>query len=61
MKTYCVVYDVPPMGFDVNIKAESRKEAIAKVKEVIPDAFNLKAWEVVEKPNAYISNAGTSK
>lgn len=48
-KLYCVAYDVPPTGYDTNIRADSKKKAIAKVKEVIPDAFNLTAWEIHEK------------
>lgn len=49
MKTYCVTYDTPPVNYDTKVKADSKKDAIAKVLEVIPDAYNLKAWEIHEK------------
>ena len=46
MKFYCVTYDTPPVNYDTTITAASKKEAIAKVKEVIPDAYNFVAWEL---------------
>lgn len=45
-KFYCVTYQTPPVNYDTNVQAESKKEAIAKVKEVIPDAFDIQAWEL---------------
>lgn len=49
MKTYCVVYNVTT-SYDTEIKAKSREEAMAKVREVIGEPVTIESvWETKEK------------
>lgn len=51
MKTYCVTYNTTT-SFDVEVKARNKKEAEAKVLEVIPDAILEKTWETKHEARA---------
>lgn len=49
MKTYCVVYAVTT-SYDAEVKAASREEAIAKVREVIGEPVTIESvWQTKEK------------
>lgn len=45
MKRYCVTFSTTTPQ-DAAVKAKNKKEAIEKVLEVIPDAYEIAVWEV---------------
>ena len=52
MKTYCVVYSVTT-SYDAAVKAKTREEAVAKVREVIGEPVTIESvWETKEKVHA---------
>lgn len=48
MKTYCVTYSYRT-SFDATVKANSKKEAEEKVREVIGDCKFEGTWEVEDR------------
>lgn len=49
-KKFCVSYDTPPISYDTVVAANTKEEAMRKVREVIPDSFNVKAWQIDGQP-----------
>lgn len=54
MKKFCVTYAIPPTYQEATVQAASKNEATKKILEVIPDAFDVRAWEVKERKDAKV-------
>lgn len=54
MKTYCVCYTITTSS-ETTVRANNKKDAIQKVKEILGDDTVIDgAWETKKKTNAYV-------